>query len=303
MADHRRDRHWSIRRLAQWHGPANGSPAVPRPHGFDASTFLPIAHDDLVQGSLYILQLKLISIGLFEGWDDDMCCFSLLRTEAATMRWSRARYLAYDFDAYDAFDPAGNPPVYFWARYLKTHIPHNWFLLFEEARQRQRLWHATMEQFRQQRSTHLDENAEELDNDMILLAQTRTTTPPPSQPYALQETLSSISTLPLEAPTLGSECPSPISSHSPRTDQQTLLIDQQLASLTFSDERHGHAAIQEQPTTASELRSSIHKYSTTRSADATSSPQAASPSSLPQHRRSMSVRSLKKLRSSLNGIF
>lgn len=35
--------------------------------------------NELQQGELYILKIKLIVVALFQGWDDDMCCFSVLR--------------------------------------------------------------------------------------------------------------------------------------------------------------------------------------------------------------------------------
>lgn len=35
--------------------------------------------NELRQGELYILKIKLIVVALFQGWDDDMCCFSVLR--------------------------------------------------------------------------------------------------------------------------------------------------------------------------------------------------------------------------------
>jgi hypothetical protein len=56
------------------------------------------------------------------------------------MRWSQARYLPGDFDAFDAFDEAGNPPVHLWTRYLRVEVPINWFAIFEEARRKQREW-------------------------------------------------------------------------------------------------------------------------------------------------------------------
>lgn len=58
------------------------------------------------------------------------------------MRWSHARYLPGDFDAFDAFDEAGNPPVHLWTRYLRVDVPINWFVIFEEARRKQREWTA-----------------------------------------------------------------------------------------------------------------------------------------------------------------
>lgn len=50
------------------------------------------------------------------------------------------RYIPGDFDAYDAFDDAGNPPVHLWSRQLRVQVPINWFSIFEEARRKQRQW-------------------------------------------------------------------------------------------------------------------------------------------------------------------
>ncbi|CDH55481.1 hypothetical protein RO3G_07549 [Lichtheimia corymbifera JMRC:FSU:9682] len=117
-----------------------------------------IEHDDLKQGSLYIVKIRNVSVALFEGWDDDMCCFAVLRSDSTPMRWSEARqvfltlgsrdnanitgyrYIPGDFDAYDAFDEAGNPPVHLWTRHLRVNVPINWFSIFEEARRKQRNW-------------------------------------------------------------------------------------------------------------------------------------------------------------------
>ncbi|KAI8140318.1 hypothetical protein BJV82DRAFT_623492 [Fennellomyces sp. T-0311] len=100
----------------------------------------PVEHDDLKQGSLYIVKIRNVSVALFEGWDDDMCCFAVLRSDSTPMRWSEARYIPGDFDAYDAFDEAGNPPVHLWTRQLRVNVPTNWFSIFEEARRKQRDW-------------------------------------------------------------------------------------------------------------------------------------------------------------------
>ncbi|KAI7854654.1 hypothetical protein BDC45DRAFT_507807 [Circinella umbellata] len=100
----------------------------------------PIEHDDLKQGSLYIVKIRNVSVALFEGWDDDMCCFAVLRSDSTPMRWSEARYIPGDFDAYDAFDEAGNPPVHLWTQQLRVNVPSNWFSIFEEARRKQRDW-------------------------------------------------------------------------------------------------------------------------------------------------------------------
>ncbi|RCI05085.1 hypothetical protein CU098_003742, partial [Rhizopus stolonifer] len=73
-------------------------------------------------------------------WNDDMCCFSVLRAEVDPLRWSSARQLPGDFDAFEAFDEAGNPPIHLWPRYLKVSVPSNWFCMFEEAKRKQREW-------------------------------------------------------------------------------------------------------------------------------------------------------------------
>ncbi|KAI9340611.1 hypothetical protein BD770DRAFT_399570 [Pilaira anomala] len=100
--------------------------------------------NDLQQGQLYIIKIKLIAIGLFQGWDDEMCCFTILRTDLLEdLRWSEARYLPENFDAYLAFDYAGNPPIHLWTKHLRAVIPINWFNIFEEARHMQRQWHVS----------------------------------------------------------------------------------------------------------------------------------------------------------------
>ncbi|KAI9244819.1 hypothetical protein BDA99DRAFT_543863 [Phascolomyces articulosus] len=88
----------------------------------------PVHHDDLKKGSLYIVKINHVSITLFEG------------SEAVPLRWSEARFLPGDFESFDAFDDAGNPPVHLWTRYLQVDVPDNWFALFEEARRKQREW-------------------------------------------------------------------------------------------------------------------------------------------------------------------
>ncbi|RUS24839.1 hypothetical protein BC938DRAFT_473002 [Jimgerdemannia flammicorona] len=103
--------------------------------------------DALQQGELYICKIKWVKLALFEGWNDDMCCFRLLREDASPMRWSEARYvvdryLPGEFIAYDAFDSLGNPPLSLWDRTLGTKVPRNWFEMFEEARRKQRVWAA-----------------------------------------------------------------------------------------------------------------------------------------------------------------
>lgn len=53
------------------------------------------------------------------------------------------RYLPENFDAYLAFDYAGNPPIHLWTRQLRAVIPINWFNIFEEARHMQRQWNVS----------------------------------------------------------------------------------------------------------------------------------------------------------------
>ncbi|KAI9496429.1 hypothetical protein BDB00DRAFT_808857 [Zychaea mexicana] len=57
-----------------------------------------------------------------------------------------SRFLPGDFEAFDAFDEAGNPPVHLWTRYLQVEVPTNWFALFEEARRKQREWKGGIEE-------------------------------------------------------------------------------------------------------------------------------------------------------------
>lgn len=99
--------------------------------------------DSLRQGQLYLLRSRMVKLALFEGWNDDACLvFSVLREEASPMCWSEVKYLAGDFDAFDAFDTDGNPPIWVWKRALGTELPHHWFRMFEEARRRQSDWNA-----------------------------------------------------------------------------------------------------------------------------------------------------------------
>ncbi|KAI9025285.1 hypothetical protein CLU79DRAFT_744872 [Phycomyces nitens] len=144
----------ALQKLARWHPSANSSQTDKKNAGqsmFDGP-LESLEHDDLKQGSLYILKINQVSVTLFEGWNDDLCCFSVLRMDATPMRWSEARYLPGDFDAYNAFDEAGNPPVHLWTRYLRVEVPVNWFAIFEEARRKQREW--TMELNRRANQTH-----------------------------------------------------------------------------------------------------------------------------------------------------
>ncbi|KAI9304658.1 hypothetical protein BJ944DRAFT_288467 [Cunninghamella echinulata] len=133
----------TLHKLARWH-PSQSSTSHDRKiaSGLWEGTLQPIEHEDLKQGALYIIKIHHVSVGLFQGWNDDMCCFAVLRSENTPMRWSQARYLPGDFDAFDAFDEAGNPPVHLWTRYLRVDVPINWFTIFEEARRKQREWTA-----------------------------------------------------------------------------------------------------------------------------------------------------------------
>jgi len=99
--------------------------------------------DSLRQGQLYLLRSRMVKLALFEGWNDDACLvFSVLREEANPMCWSEVKYLAGDFDAFEAFGPDGNPPIWNWKLALGTNLPHHWFRMFEEARRRQSDWNA-----------------------------------------------------------------------------------------------------------------------------------------------------------------
>lgn len=99
--------------------------------------------DSLRQGQLYLIRVRMVKLALFEGWNDDSCLvFSILRDEHTPMRWSEGKYLAGDFDVYEAFDSDGNPPIWIWRKFLNTDIPKNWFFMFEEARRRQSDWNA-----------------------------------------------------------------------------------------------------------------------------------------------------------------
>ncbi|SAL96508.1 hypothetical protein [Absidia glauca] len=144
----------TLQKLARWH--PSQSTTVHDRKGSAAlweGSLEPLEHEDLKQGALYIIKIHHVSVGLFQGWNDDMCCFAVLRSENVPMRWSQARYLPGDYDAYDAFDEAGNPPVHLWTRYLRVEVPINWFAIFEEARRKQREWttHVLGQQQQQQR--------------------------------------------------------------------------------------------------------------------------------------------------------
>ncbi|KAG2219764.1 hypothetical protein INT45_008595 [Circinella minor] len=129
----------TLQRLARWQT-SNTLEKKQNSKPKSLSTLEPVHHDDLTKGSLYIVKINHVSITLFEGWDDEMCCFSILRSEAVPLRWSEARFLPGDFESFDAFDNAGNPPVHLWTRYLQVEVPANWFALFEEARRKQRAY-------------------------------------------------------------------------------------------------------------------------------------------------------------------
>ncbi|RUS13187.1 hypothetical protein BC937DRAFT_86185 [Endogone sp. FLAS-F59071] len=99
-----------------------------------------IEPEELQQGMLYLLQINGVKLALFEGWNDDMCCFNLLREDASPMRWSESRYLPGDFSTYEAFDATGNPSIELWRKALNSEVPRHWFIMFEEARRKQRVW-------------------------------------------------------------------------------------------------------------------------------------------------------------------
>ncbi|KAI8059255.1 hypothetical protein BC940DRAFT_314087 [Gongronella butleri] len=132
----------TLQKLARWHPSQTSMNDRKRATNIWDGVLHPIEHEELKQGDLYIIKIHIVSIGLFQGWNDDMCCFSVLRSESHPLRWSLARYLPGDFDAYPAFDFAGNPTVHLWHKYLRADVPVNWFVLFEEARRKQREWNA-----------------------------------------------------------------------------------------------------------------------------------------------------------------
>ncbi|CEP18363.1 hypothetical protein [Parasitella parasitica] len=139
MVDNKQ-RNITLKKLARW-GPSSSVPSqasasktqtIP-PLSNDAP-FVNIHHDNLQQGSLYIIKIKQVSLALFEG------------SEMEPLRWSEARQLPGDFDIYNAFDECGNPPIHLWSRYLRVGVPSNWFSMFEEARRKQRQWMLHQEQ-------------------------------------------------------------------------------------------------------------------------------------------------------------
>ncbi|KAL9543184.1 hypothetical protein MBANPS3_008236 [Mucor bainieri] len=130
MVDNKQ-RNTTLKKLARWTpssspSPSNRASVIP-PLSNDAP-FVNIHHDKLQQGALYIIKIKQVSLAMFEG------------SEVEPLRWSEARQLPGDFDIYNAFDECGNPPIHLWSRYLRTSVPSNWFILFEEARRKQRNW-------------------------------------------------------------------------------------------------------------------------------------------------------------------
>lgn len=90
----------TLKKLAKWTPSSNSSfnkKGIASPLSPDAP-FVPVHYDQLQQGSLYIIKIKQVSLALFEGkeisvkkkrrmrltvvcigWNDDMCCFSILR--------------------------------------------------------------------------------------------------------------------------------------------------------------------------------------------------------------------------------
>ncbi|GAA5805249.1 hypothetical protein HPULCUR_010763 [Helicostylum pulchrum] len=144
-------RNTTLKKLARWNpsSPSSAGMSSIPPLSSDAP-FTHVHHEQLQQGGLYIIKIKQVSVAMFEGWNDDMCCFSILRSEVEPLRWSDARQLPGDFDIYDAFDECGNPPIHLWSKNLKVLVPRNWFCMFEEAKRRQRDWHMRQQQQQQQ---------------------------------------------------------------------------------------------------------------------------------------------------------
>ncbi|KAI8334024.1 hypothetical protein BC941DRAFT_433638 [Chlamydoabsidia padenii] len=70
----------TLQKLARWN--PNQSHPVQDRKGSAAlweGTLQPLDHEDLKQGALYIIKIHHVSVGLFQGWNDDMCCFAVLR--------------------------------------------------------------------------------------------------------------------------------------------------------------------------------------------------------------------------------
>ncbi|KAG2210219.1 hypothetical protein INT47_003204 [Mucor saturninus] len=158
-------RNTTLKKLARWSPSSPNSASIP-PLSSDAP-FAHVHHDQLQQGSLYIIKIKQVSLAMFEGWNDDMCCFSILRSEVEPLRWSEARQLPGDFDIYDAFDECGNPPIHLWARYLKVNVPSNWFCMFEEAKRKQREWHMRQQQQFEQQQQQQQQQLQQQQNGLI----------------------------------------------------------------------------------------------------------------------------------------
>ncbi|KAL1930075.1 hypothetical protein VTP01DRAFT_1229 [Rhizomucor pusillus] len=99
-----------------------------------------VTPSSLMEGRIYLLRVSTAHIAIFQGLDEDLYCFTILRYLGGSqpLRWSEARYIASDFAAYEAFDDDGNPLIQFWyelgAREQATH----WFVMFEEACRKQR---------------------------------------------------------------------------------------------------------------------------------------------------------------------
>ncbi|KAI8644640.1 hypothetical protein BD408DRAFT_413027 [Parasitella parasitica] len=165
MVDNKQ-RNITLKKLARW-APSSSpsqtslSKAQTLPPLSNDAPFVSIHHDNLQQGALYIIKIKQVSLALFEGWNDDMCCFSILRSEVEPLRWSDARQLPGDFDIYNAFDECGNPPIHLWSRYLRVGVPSNWFSIFEEAKRKQRQWTLHQEQTTNQQKQEQEQEQEQ----------------------------------------------------------------------------------------------------------------------------------------------
>ncbi|KAG1470835.1 hypothetical protein G6F56_002458 [Rhizopus delemar] len=108
------------------HAPSNDS------HIRNEDPFEVVTLNELQQGGLYIVKIKHVTIALFQGTD-----------LSDPTRWSEAKYLPNNFDAYPAFDHAGNPSIQLWTQQLRSTIPPNWFSLFEEAKMTQKQWYGS----------------------------------------------------------------------------------------------------------------------------------------------------------------
>ncbi|KAI8344443.1 hypothetical protein BC941DRAFT_10053 [Chlamydoabsidia padenii] len=170
------------------------------------------------------------------------------------MRWSEARYLPGDFDAFDAFDDAGNPPVYFWTRYLRIQVPVNWFSLFEEARRRQRMWTMDIQRhylYQQQQEQQQDQEQQHDDEDDMLSF--------PAPP-------SSISSLPLNNNDINDKKQG---EDKQTNNKSTVYPDNDPPShnmgTSFSQLRHGVPLKPPSPTTAAAAAAFPSSYSTSSS--------------------------------------